>query len=234
MPVVQDTNRQEPSRAIDDCWNRIGVRGDMSCPELAEHVHCRNCPVHAAAALDMLDRPPPAGYLAEWSRHFAQGRAVESERQETGSVLVFRLGTEWLALATTSIQEIAELRTIHSLPRRTNGTVLGIANVRGEILVCVSLVGLLGLDTGPDTDSRNARTAHKRLVVAGRNGNRVVMPVDEVHGVLRFETASLGSVPAVLAGSARPFTRGMLNWQERTVGYLDEKLLFDAIDRSLA
>ena len=35
--------------AIDDCWNRIGVLGDGSCPRLAEHIHCRNCPVHAAA-----------------------------------------------------------------------------------------------------------------------------------------------------------------------------------------
>ncbi len=36
--------------SVDDCWNRIGVRGDRSCPKLAEHIHCRNCPVHAAAA----------------------------------------------------------------------------------------------------------------------------------------------------------------------------------------
>ena len=30
---------------IDDCWNRIGVRGDASCPKLDDYVHCRNCPV---------------------------------------------------------------------------------------------------------------------------------------------------------------------------------------------
>jgi len=32
------------------CWRRIGVSGDRSCPELAQHVHCRNCPVYAGAA----------------------------------------------------------------------------------------------------------------------------------------------------------------------------------------
>ena len=26
---------------IDDCWNRIGVRGDASCARLVEYVHCR-------------------------------------------------------------------------------------------------------------------------------------------------------------------------------------------------
>ena len=54
-------------RPLDDCWNRIGVRGDASCPELARHVHCHNCPVHAAAALALLDREPPEGSGAAWT-----------------------------------------------------------------------------------------------------------------------------------------------------------------------
>ena len=36
--------------AIDDCWNRIGIYGDKSCPVLPEHIHCRNCSVYSAAA----------------------------------------------------------------------------------------------------------------------------------------------------------------------------------------
>ena len=46
----------EDARAIDDCWNRIGVYGDKSCERLREHVHCRNCEVHAAAAVRLLER----------------------------------------------------------------------------------------------------------------------------------------------------------------------------------
>ncbi|HBP1772226.1 TPA: chemotaxis protein CheW, partial [Pseudomonas aeruginosa] len=38
------------TQQVDDCWNRIGVHGDKSCERLAEHVHCRNCEVYAAAA----------------------------------------------------------------------------------------------------------------------------------------------------------------------------------------
>ena len=50
---------------VDDCWNRIGIRGDKSCERLPEHVHCRNCPVYAAAAKRILDRlPPQAAVLA--------------------------------------------------------------------------------------------------------------------------------------------------------------------------
>ena len=50
---------------ITDCWNKIGVRGDSSCRELEEHVHCRNCPVHAAAAVALLDREMPGQYNLE-------------------------------------------------------------------------------------------------------------------------------------------------------------------------
>jgi len=35
---------------VNACWTTIGVRGDASCPELKQHVHCRNCPVYSAGA----------------------------------------------------------------------------------------------------------------------------------------------------------------------------------------
>ncbi|WYX25703.1 hypothetical protein WJ969_08370 [Achromobacter xylosoxidans] len=44
---------------VDDCWNRIGIRGDKRCERLAGYVHCRNCPVYADAAKRILDRLPP-------------------------------------------------------------------------------------------------------------------------------------------------------------------------------
>ena len=55
-----------------ECWNRIGIGGDRSCPELETHIHCRNCPVHAQAARAFFDRPAPEGYLADWTELLAQ------------------------------------------------------------------------------------------------------------------------------------------------------------------
>src|SRR3954471_24347257 len=57
---------------VGDCWNQIGTSGDGSCPELRTHVHCRNCPVFAAAARAFFDRPAPGGYLGEWPRSLAK------------------------------------------------------------------------------------------------------------------------------------------------------------------
>ncbi len=79
----------------DGCWNRIGVSGDRSCPELPSFVHCRNCPVFAAAARAFFDRPAPEGYLAEWARWLAdsdglgprgdEGEAMATPRTATSS-----------------------------------------------------------------------------------------------------------------------------------------------------
>ena len=94
-----------------DCWNRIGVSGDRSCPELGKVVHCHNCPVFSAAGRCILDAPPPRGYLEEWT-----ARLAEPEEEAAGtleSVLVFRLGEEWLALAVAVLVEVLPLRSIH-------------------------------------------------------------------------------------------------------------------------
>jgi len=72
---------------VDDCWNRIGIRGDKSCGQLAGHVHCRNCPVYATAAKRILDRLPPQMDVLD---HEPEAR--HSTRQS--SLLVFRLGRE--------------------------------------------------------------------------------------------------------------------------------------------
>lgn len=104
--------------AIDDCWNRIGVHGDKSCPLLAEHVHCRNCQVYAAAATRLLDR-----YALAQDAH-AQTH-VQAPVSVGRSLLLFRLGEEWLALATRCLVEVAPLQPVHSLPHQRSRVLQG-------------------------------------------------------------------------------------------------------------
>lgn len=217
---------------VHDCWNRIGVWGDGSCPELKTAVHCRNCPTYSAAAAGILDREIDAQYLAHGARHFRTER--QGVAQATDSVVIFRIGAEWLALSTGVFHEVCDLRAIHSLPHRRNGTVIGIANVRGALLVCVSLHGLLGIETAPAQDSTQRRLVHQRLLVASRDGERLVFPVDEVHGIHRFDPAQLSEAPATVAKSTATYTRAMLPWQDKAVGVLDDQLLFYSLNKSLA
>ena len=146
------------------------------------------------------------------------------------SVVIFRLGHEWLALATNVFQEIAESSPVHSLPHRRRNTMLGLVRVRGELLICVSLAALLGVESHAQTE-----TAKKlvRFIVLAHGGDRFVFPADEVFGVYRV-TGELLPVPSTVAQAASTYTRGVFQWKEHTVGCLDDQLLFHTLNRSLA
>lgn len=154
---------REDAQAIDDCWNRIGIHGDKSCPLLSEHIHCRNCAVYSAAATRLLDR-----YALQQDDRLQVSSAVESE-VKTRSLLMFRLGEEWLGLATRSLVEVAPLQAIHSLPHQRSGALLGVANVRGALVACLSLVELLGLDSISNV-APGTRVMPRMLIIAAHGG----------------------------------------------------------------
>jgi chemotaxis-related protein WspD len=217
---------------INDCWNKIGVRGDSSCPELEKHIHCRNCPVYSAVAADLLDSDLPTDYLLHWTPHVAEKKRVAE--LDTHSVVIFRIGAEWLALPTHVFKEIGSLRVIHSLPHRRSGVVLGLANIRGELLVCVSLRRVLGLEEPAGDKREKHRALNARLLVIECEGSRAVCPVDEVYGIQRFHPRELKEVPATVARATATYTKAVLPWQMKSVGLLDDQLLFYTLNRSLA
>jgi chemotaxis-related protein WspD len=211
-----------------DCWNRIGVHGDRSCPELTRVGHCHNCPVFAAAGRQFLDAPSPAGYLEEWTARLAEPE--EAPAGELLAALVFRIGDEWLALPVGVLVEVTPPRPVHRIPFR-GGLLAGLVNVRGELHLAVRLDQLLGIARtaaeGPPGNSGPA--VRPRLLVVRHAGEAWAFPADEVDGVLRFPADDLAGVPPTLARSAARFARGVFRHQGRAVGYLDEARLFEAL-----
>jgi chemotaxis-related protein WspD len=212
----------------DDCWNRIGVAGDRSCPELEVHVHCRNCPVFAAAAQGFFDRAAPEGYLAEWTRLLA--RPEQAVDGDFVSLVIFRLGGEWLALDTRLFVEITHPRPVHRIPHRSDDVLVGLVNIRGQLQLCVSLHGLLGVDTAPDDPA--AREGKGRLAVIEDGAERWVFAAEEVLGVHRVPRGQFRGVPSTLTRSANGFSQAVFSRDDRSVGYLDGPRVLTALRRS--
>ena len=225
LPVVSRVGNAE----IFDCWKKIGVHGDGTCQELEEFVHCRNCPVYSAAAAHLLDREPPAGYRRDWTEQFS--RAKKRIAPGKMSAVIFRIGSEWLALPTQAFQEVAERRRVHSMPHRQLGIVLGVINIRGELLLCVSLGRLLGIEQ--EDAAASPRTVYDRLAVTEWQGSLMSFPVQEVYGIHRFHAEELKEIPATVSKANSSFTRGILEWQGKQVGCLNEEVLFSTLNRSL-
>ena len=215
-----------------DCWNHIGVSGDGTCPELVKVVHCHNCPVYAAGGRSLLEREPPAEYLHEWTQALAEEKD-EDTAADTLSVLIFRLGREWLALPTCVCQEMAEMRPIHTLPHRSGSVLLGLVNIRGVIQLCVSLSELLGLEAAADTTPATHHNTQAYLVVIARESDHWVMLVDEIYGIQRFPRSAVRDAPVTVAKATPRLTKGVIDWQDKGVGYLDDELLFLALRKDV-
>jgi chemotaxis-related protein WspD len=220
-----------------ECWRRIGVAGDRSCPELESVIHCRNCPVLAEAARGFFDRAAPEGYLDDWRAILEE--PAEAAAADATSMLVFRLDAEWLALPTAVLVEVTPVRALHRLPHRSGGVLSGLVNIRGQLQLCVSLHGLLGLTGGPATeageisgDDSVGRTTARLLVVertAEHGLERWVFGVDEVAGVHRVTKGQLRAVPSTVGHANARCSSALFEWHDRTVGLLDEARVFEGL-----
>ena len=214
------------AQAIDDCWNRIGIYGDKSCSLLVQHIHCRNCAVYSAAATRLLDR-----YSFEQEHQELYVPQAHEQKVATCSLVLFRLGDEWLALVTRCLDEVAPMQSIHSLPHQRSRALLGDANVRGALVPCLYLVELLGLD--PTLAGPASLRIMPRMLFLAAQGGAVVLPVDEVDGIHNIEESVLNGASLSGEQASAKYTRGVLLWKTRSLRLLDEEQLLGAIARSL-
>ncbi|RLS35409.1 MAG: chemotaxis protein [Planctomycetota bacterium] len=237
---AQVPSAETPPLPSDDCWRRIGVAGDRSCPELAVHVHCRNCPVMAEAARTFFDRVAPDGYLESWTRVLEEPNAPRDA--ELTSILIFRVGQEWLALRAGALVEVTTERLRHRVPHRTGGVLEGVVNIRGQLQLCVSAHTLLGIPQVSADDKASAHTpaeeadtaaGKRRFLVVERvvdtGPEQWVFAVEEVAGMHRIARTEMRAVPSTVSQSSARFCYALLDWQTSVVGLLDENRMFDAL-----
>jgi len=217
------------------CWRRIGVWGQERprCVELERVVHCRNCEVFAQAAQAVFtrraeDSPDPVEPSTPTAVERAKGDAA---------CLPFRIGSLWLALPAASVVAIADRMPLHSIPHRRDGVVLGLAPINGEIVVAISLVGLLG-QNGSDLTNAAAlnRGVYARRVVVSARARRVAFDVDEVRGVQRFFRVQLSDPKRVFDPILAAQLEGAIGLDDRAgamIGVIDLRAFLGALDRVL-
>lgn len=223
---------------IDDCWNKIGVWGQIRprCPELEKIIHCANCKIYSAAARQLLDREISPEYMKEGAITLAQ-RKETTKNTDTTSIVIFRIGEEWLGLRTYLFQEVVQFRSVHSIPHRRGKILRGLVNIRGELQLCVSLGQLLDIKKGEIQGTNIAKGIYERMIVIAKDGVRYVFPVGEVRGIRRYPDKELLAPPATVTHGAKDYLSGLVSWkegeEERHIGCLDEALLFPALERGI-
>lgn len=218
--------------AVDDCWNRIGVwsRLAASCPRLQQYIHCRNCEHYSASGRRVLERPVPEDYRREWTERFAQPEAAAEAA--ANSVLVFRLGDEWLGIDSRYISEVTHVGKVHSVPHRTDRVIKGLINIRGELRLCVSIGSILHLEKATENHFVD-REILERMILVEKDDQSFVFPVSEVYGIVRYADQQVRALPATVAHAKSKLTTGIVAWKEHSVGILDHELLFYALAKGV-
>lgn len=223
---------QSGAQTIHDCWNRIGVRGDQSCPKLAGHIHCRNCEVYAEAAQLNLQRPLDPDYQREWASHTRRVDTAAGAGACDSSLLAFRIGREWLALPTAMLLSAAPLAKAHTLPHRTGHGLAGVVNVGGKLYPCMALAALLGIDEQAQVAPRR-RHVFARLLLIEWQGQAYALPVAELHGIVRYAASTLAQPAATINKGLARFLAGVLAHEEMHIGFLDAGLLGQQLAKAL-
>jgi len=221
------------SQKTDECWEAIGVRGNGSCPKLKKFGHCRNCHVYVAYGRSMFEQPVPDAYRAESTAAFAEPQA-RAGSAEVLSLLVFRLRDEWLALKTAVFKEAAEVSPIRTIPLRSGKALMGLVNVHGELLPCVSALSALGIaDEAQGEGVPTGVAARPRFLVLAWGPQRFVLSVDEVQGIVEVPTNAMESPPITVALNPAALTRAVVVVGPRVVNVLDDDRFLSFLKRSL-
>jgi chemotaxis-related protein WspD len=198
---------------VDDCYRRIGVHGDRSCPRLAEVVHCNSCDVLAGTAQRLLERPADEAYVEELTKRLAT--PLEASRKSDQSFVLFKLSGERLALPTGRVAEVSVVSKGPSrIPHRSNGTFAGLLNLNGQLELCFFLEGLVGR-------LRSEDKAHSYALVVSHDDQRWVLLVDSVEGVFRTHVEDVIAAPPRSARRKSALVTGLLNRPDGLYGVID-------------
>ncbi len=184
------------------------------------------------SANKLLERKPDKSYIQEWS-DLLQEQKNKVIRSDEKSIVVFRLGREWLGMITTVFHEVAERRKIHKIPHRSGTILMGMVNLRGQLRICVNMGNLLEIDMTERGMDESSSVIYKRMLAIQKEDEFWIFPVDEVFGILRFDLMKVENVPVTVSKSTANYIRGVVTWDNMNIGILDEDLLFYSLKRSL-
>lgn len=176
----------------------------------------------------------------EYARAYAKPKAIK--KKGGVSVILFRIGPEWLGIASGLVQKVMSPRGVRFIPHRTNSTLQGVANYDGEMLVVVSVRDLLGIEVfsqaATGEEGQCARTdaishAYARSLMISKEGRPIAIPVDEVYGRKAYHADDLRTPPATIRNAMKTYVKGLVELAGMQVGILDGDLLLYKLEQLL-
>ncbi|WPP00223.1 chemotaxis protein CheW [Pseudomonas sp. HR96] len=147
-------------------------------------------------------------------RQRAASLPAQSTRLQSWSGIGFRLGQAWYVAPMAEVAEVLHPPHVTRLPG-VKPWVLGMVNLRGQLLALMDLGACLGLDAEPEL---LAPRTQRRVLVVDRQDVYAGLLVDEVSGLQHFDLHGLDlALPASAHPALAPYLQGSFqrerNWQ---------------------
>ena len=164
----------------------------------------RNRLAQAAAATEESHRLTPERMRAILQERARIAARIPPQAPAAGSVLEvirFHLGEERYAVETRYLREILRVKEITPLPG-TPDFLVGIANLRGQIMAVFDLRRLFGISLAGETELT-------RVIVLGQERIEFGVLADAVDQVAMLPLDEVKESPASVAGITREYVRGV-------------------------
>jgi purine-binding chemotaxis protein CheW len=150
--------------------------------------------------------------------------AVEEEVSDRIGILMFRIGDEWYAVRVADVREIFQEYDVTSVPC-TPEFILGVTNVRGEILSVTDPALLVGL-------GRIAAEAGVPLpaVVIKNEATTTALVVDEIGDIVEVPSEAIEPPVSIMDRSQAEFVAGSVFVNDTMIGLLDVDRLLAPVD----
>jgi len=141
---------------------------------------------------------------------------------ESKQIIVFRIGKEDYGLEIEKVQEVIRMKTIKKLPRSPK-FILGVMNLRGNIIPVIGLRQKFGLDPLEYNE-------FTRIVVVNHHNKLVGMVVDEVNKVITVSEDNIEGNPDMVRDSTKALVRGVAKLEDQVIILVQLDYLIYSLD----
>jgi purine-binding chemotaxis protein CheW len=143
----------------------------------------------------------------------AHGQAVASTENPMSQWVTFSLGEETYGINVMQVQEVLKMTEIAPVPGAPD-YVIGIINLRGNVVTVVDTRSRFGLPPQDPTDST-------RIVIIEANGQVVGILVDGVAEVVELNADDIETAPAVGNDETARYIQGVHSREDRLIILVD-------------
>lgn len=152
--------------------------------------------------------------------------AVEDSADDRMPLLLFRLGDEWYAVKVSDVREIFQEYAVTPVPC-VPGFILGVVNIRGEIISVTDVAVLMGLDVGAPGEDAPA-------IVIQNEEATTAMVVDEIGDIVEVPVDGVEPPLSIIDKAQAEYVAGSVYIDARLVGLFNTHTILQPIDATSA